>query len=64
MVELTYITNMSLDGYIEDRHGAFDFGPMTTTSSRRTPSSSEPSKRSSTGADCTRRWPAGRPCLS
>ncbi len=28
MGELTYITNMSLDGYIEDRHGAFDFGPM------------------------------------
>jgi dihydrofolate reductase len=22
------INNMSLDGYIEDRHGAFDFGPM------------------------------------
>ena len=28
MVRLTYITNMSLDGYIEDRHRAFDFGPM------------------------------------
>jgi len=28
MAELTYITNMSLDGFIEDRHGAFDFGPM------------------------------------
>ena len=28
MVKLTYITNMSLDGYITDRHGAFDFGPM------------------------------------
>lgn len=28
MVKLTYINNMSLDGYIEDRHGAFDFGPM------------------------------------
>ena len=28
MVKLTYITNMSLDGYIEDRHGAFDFGPI------------------------------------
>ena len=28
MVKLTYITNMSLDGYIEDRHDAFDFGPM------------------------------------
>ena len=28
MAELTYITNMSLDGCIEDRHGAFDFGPM------------------------------------
>lgn len=28
MGKLTYINNMSLDGYIEDRHGAFDFGPM------------------------------------
>jgi dihydrofolate reductase len=28
MGKLTYISNMSLDGYIEDRHGAFDFGPM------------------------------------
>src|SRR5512142_2637680 len=28
MANLTYINNMSLDGYIEDRHGAFDFGPM------------------------------------
>ena len=28
MAKLTYISNMSLDGYIEDRHGAFDFGPM------------------------------------
>jgi hypothetical protein len=44
MVKLTYITNMSLDGYIEDRHGAFDFGPMDD--------------------DLSRRWPAGRPCLS
>lgn len=28
MAKLKYTTNMSLDGYIEDRHGAFDFGPM------------------------------------
>ena len=28
MGKLTYITNTSLDGCIEDRHGAFDFGPM------------------------------------
>lgn len=28
VAKLTYINNMSLDGYIEDRHGAFDFGPM------------------------------------
>lgn len=28
MATLTYINNMSLDGYVEDRHGAFDFGPM------------------------------------
>ena len=28
MARLTYINNMSLDGFIEDRQGAFDFGPM------------------------------------
>ena len=28
MASLTYINNVSVDGYIEDRHGAFDFGPM------------------------------------
>jgi dihydrofolate reductase len=28
MVRLTYVTNMSLDGYVEDRHGGFDFGPV------------------------------------
>lgn len=28
MAKLTYINNTSLDGYIEDRHGAFDFGTM------------------------------------
>ncbi len=27
MARLTYITNMSLDGCIEDRDGGFDFGP-------------------------------------
>jgi dihydrofolate reductase len=28
MARLTYITNMSLDGFVEDRDGAFDFGPV------------------------------------
>ena len=28
MAKLMYVSNMSLDGYMEDRHGAFDFGPM------------------------------------
>lgn len=28
MAKLIYLANMSLDGYIEDRHGAFDFGPL------------------------------------
>ena len=28
MAKLTYINNMSLDGYIEDRHGGFEFGAM------------------------------------
>ncbi len=28
MAELIYATNVSLDGYIEDEGGAFDFGPL------------------------------------
>ncbi len=27
MAKLIYVTNVSLDGYIEDEHGNFDFGP-------------------------------------
>lgn len=26
--KMIYVNNMSLDGYIEDEHGAFEFGPM------------------------------------
>ncbi len=28
MTKLIYVNNMSLDGYIEDESGAFDFGPL------------------------------------
>lgn len=28
MAKLIYINNMSIDGYVEDRDGGFDFGPM------------------------------------
>jgi dihydrofolate reductase len=28
MAKLIYVTNVSLDGYIEDERGAFDFGPV------------------------------------
>ena len=28
MAKLIYATNVSLDGYIEDERGAYDFGPM------------------------------------
>jgi len=28
MAKLIYVTNMSLDGYIEDERGAFDLGPL------------------------------------
>ncbi|MBS2537831.1 dihydrofolate reductase [Catenulispora sp. NF23] len=28
MAKLIYVTNMSLDGYIEDEHGAFDWFPI------------------------------------
>ena len=27
MATLIYVTNVSLDGYIEDAHGAFDWAP-------------------------------------
>jgi dihydrofolate reductase len=28
MTKLIYVTNVTVDGYIEDERGAFDFGPM------------------------------------
>ena len=28
MADLIYVTNMTVDGYIEDERGAFDFGPV------------------------------------
>ena len=28
MTKLIYVTNMTLDGYIEDERGAYDFGPV------------------------------------
>jgi dihydrofolate reductase len=28
MAKLIYVTNVSLDGYIEDEHGAYDLGPL------------------------------------
>ena len=28
MANLIYVTNMTVDGYIEDERGAFDFGPV------------------------------------
>jgi dihydrofolate reductase len=30
MTKLIYVTNVTLDGYIEDERGAFDFGPADT----------------------------------
>lgn len=29
MPKLTYINNMSVDGYVEDRDGHYNFGPMS-----------------------------------
>ncbi len=37
MAKLIYVTNVSLDGYIEDERGAFDWFPIDWPSGRPTP---------------------------
>jgi hypothetical protein len=54
MAKLIYVTNVSLDGYIEDERGAFDWSRSTTTCSWPPPASCGPSARSSMGGACTR----------
>ena len=59
MAKLIYVTNMTLDGYIEDERGAFDFGSRwTPRCSGPTQTSCNPRARSFTGGACTRRWPS------
>ena len=43
MAKLIYVTNVSLDGYIEDERGAFDWSRSTTRCSRPPPTSCGPS---------------------
>lgn len=62
MAKLIYLANVSLDGYIEDRHGAFDLGPLdddvfaADTDLLRTVGTFLYGRR------LYRRWPAGRTC--
>src|SRR5215510_4557976 len=61
MAKLIYVSNVSLDGFIEDEHGGFEwtapdddkFAFITDLVRRSAPTS--------TGGACTRRWPSGRP---
>ena len=57
MAKLIYVTNVSLDGYIEDERGAFDFPCRTTTCSHPLPTSCGPWARSSAGVG------GGKPAL-
>ena len=55
MTKLIYVTNMSLDGYIEDEHGSIDFFPVDAEVFRsHTQTCCSPRARSSTGGACTK----------
>src|ERR1700704_3128061 len=61
MAKLIYVTNVSLDGYIEDERGAFDWFPIDDEVFAFTTDLLRSVGTFSTGGACTRRWPSGRP---
>ena len=61
MAKLIYVSNVSLDGFIEDEHGGFDWTAPDDEVSRSSPTSCARSAPTSTGGACTRRWRSGRP---
>lgn len=63
MAKLIYVTNVSLDGYIEDESGAFAWFPPDDEVFTFTTNLLRSVVPSSTGGACTNRWLSGRPTL-
>lgn len=61
MAKLIYVTNVSLDGYIEDEHGAFDLYTPDDDVFASTTDLLRSVGTSSTAVACTKRWPFGKP---
>ena len=61
MAKLIYVSNVSLDGYIEDAHGGFEWTEPDDEDFAFITDLVRPSAPTSTGGACTRRWPSGRP---
>ena len=61
MAELIYATVASLDGYVEDEEGRFDWAMPDEEVHAFSTISSGRSVPTFTGAGCTRRWCSGRP---
>jgi hypothetical protein len=60
MANLIYVTNVTLDGYIEDEHGDVNLFPLDDVFTAYT-DLLRPRAPSSTGVACTKRCPSGRP---
>lgn len=61
MAKLIYVANVSLDGYIEDAHGRFEWTAPTDEVFTFITNLVRPSVPTSMDGACTRRWPFGTP---
>jgi hypothetical protein len=60
MGKLIYTAIASLDGYIEDETGKFDWAAPMTSCTLLSTTSSDRSPSTYTGAGCTKRWSSGK----
>ena len=61
MAKLIYVTNVSVDGYIEDERGAFDFSVPDDDVFASTTDLLRSVGTFLYGRACTKRWPFGKP---
>jgi hypothetical protein len=61
MAKLIYIAHVSLDGYIEDEHGSFDWTAPDDELFTFLTDLVRPWAPTSTAGAYTTRWPSGRP---
>ena len=60
MAKLIWVSNVSLDGYIEDEHGSFDFTAPDDDLFGFITDLVRPAGIRLYGGECTRRWPLGK----